>query len=438
MTSLLPTLSGILLLAALTALPASALTLGELEKSYDDKQTEIRLEKDKSMDGLKQSYLGALARIMTKYQRAGRLDEVLLVKDEMKDISNEKWPLLALPKKISLEVAAPRKIYLKKYIKIGQNAARQTAETADKMLALLEKQAVNLTKKDDLQQALLARQIKADIESDTKLTDARKLLANVMSDGRSRPALRIRRFGDNKEVIVRYDMRGKISTESPVSNVEEADKSIGNTSARNLGEFVGAKGYEVDAYVMFDKTFDDEDHGELNKGRFTILFRQKNQGSAGMALVIPQNIPVAGAMYIPIPVTMPTIPVGGTTQISANYFIPKTNKGIVGFKLIQGMSGGSPLGDKVFSETEKWTTETLSSDPASDSDRLLLYPQISPDEKQADLTGDRIILGALKIKQIKFSAFIVQRLGENGVIVENFEDTDKQPSFATNGQILGN
>ena len=50
MTSLLPTLSGILLLAALTALPASALTLAELEKSYDDKQSEIRLEKDKSMD----------------------------------------------------------------------------------------------------------------------------------------------------------------------------------------------------------------------------------------------------------------------------------------------------------------------------------------------------------------------------------------------------
>ena len=56
-------LSGILLLAALTALPASALTLAELEKSYDDKQSEIRLEKDKSMDGLNEGYVGALARI---------------------------------------------------------------------------------------------------------------------------------------------------------------------------------------------------------------------------------------------------------------------------------------------------------------------------------------------------------------------------------------
>ena len=101
---------------------------------------------------------------MTKYQRAGRLDEVLLVKDEIKNISDGKWPLLALPKKISLEVAEPRKLYLKKRIKIEQNAARETAKTADKMLALLEKQAVNLTKKGDLQQALLARQIKDDIE----------------------------------------------------------------------------------------------------------------------------------------------------------------------------------------------------------------------------------------------------------------------------------
>ena len=424
-------LSGILLLAALTALPASALTLGELEKSYDDKQSEIRLEKDKSSSGLNESYVGALARIMTKYQRAGRLDEVLLVKDEIKDISDGKWPLLALPKKISLEVAEPRKLYLKKRIKIEQSAARQTAETADKMLALLEKQAVNLTKKDDLQQALLARQIKADIESNTKLTDARKLLVNVMTDGRSKPALRIRRYGDNIEVLVRYDARGKVSPDSPISNIVEADKSIGDTSAKVLGEFIGAKGFNVDSYVMFDKTFDDADLAGVSTGADAVSQPgEKVKGSVGMAFSIKEK---AVNPTVRIPVSLPPKSVGGTVQITINYFIPDTNKMVTGFRFI---AGGPPFGGKRFSAIGRWTEESASSEPASEKTILRLYLDYDSKRNKAKLHEDKIVIGSIKVEQVKFTAFIVQRLGENGVISEEFKDPVSQPKFVSNGELL--
>ena len=425
-------LSGILLLAALTALPASALTLAELEKSYDDKQSEIRLEKDKSLSGLNEGYVGALARIMTKYQRAGRLDEVLLVKDEIKNISDGKWPLLALPKKISLEVAEPRKLYLKKRIKIEQNAARQTAETADKMLALLEKQAVNLTKKDDLQQALLARQIKADIETDTKLTDARKLLANVMTDGRSRPALRIRRYGDNIEVIVRYDARGKVSPDSPISNIVEADKSIGNTSAKVLGEFIGAKGFNVDSYVMFEKTFDDEDLAGVSTGADAVSQPgEKVKGSVGMAFSIKEK---AVNPTVRIPVSMPPKSVGGTIQITSNYFVPDTNTLITGFKFVAG--AGAYFGGKLFTARGKWTEESASSEPASEAAALRLYMHYDSKSNKAKLHEDKIVIGSIKVEQVKFTAFVVQRLGENGVISEEFKDPVSQPKFVSNGELL--
>ena len=429
MTSLLPTLSSILLIA-LTALPASALTLADLEKSYEDKRSKISLGKDKSMNGLKKSYLGALTRIETKYQRAGRLDEILLVKDEMKDISIGKWPLLALPKKISLEVATPRNIFLTKYIEIDQTAAREAAETADKMLALLDQQAVNLTKAGDLQQALLARQIKAEIESDATLASARKLLANVMSDGSSRPALRIRRFGDNKEVLVRYDMRGKVSMESPVSNLGETDKSNGSTSAKNLGEFVVAKGYEVDAYIAFEKTFDDEDLAGIAFAEIKTIPKFKAEDSLGLALSLKEK-PVNP--YAKIPVTLPLVTDAVSTRVTVRYFVPETNIALIGFLLT---SRGQRFGGEIFATQGKWVDKIVSAGPFSKDGKLLLYLKRSDGWKQPIPVEDKVVLGSLKIEQIKFSAFVVQRLGKNGVIAEDFKDPASQPKFIANGELL--
>ncbi|QTN32155.1 hypothetical protein HZ994_07370 [Akkermansiaceae bacterium] len=385
------------------------------------------------MDALKESYLGALARIEAKFQRAGRLDEVLLTKDEAKDISEGKWPLAALPEKISLDVAAPRKIYLKKHIEIEQEAARKSADTADKMLALLDQQAVSLTKSGDLQQALLARQIKAEIESDATLVSARKLLANVRSDGTSRPALKIRRYGDNIEVIVRYDMRGKVSMDSPVSNVKEADKSIGDTTAKVLGEFVGAEGYVVDSYVHFERDFADSDFSGIALSAIGHQFsKQYGDFTALEFKILPNGV----NPYVTLPVKMIPISIGGTTQISIRHFTPKTNRTVNGFKLIQGTAGGSAFGGKAFESAGEWITQTVISEPTSEQGSLLLYFTFAPDNKGADLTQEPIVIGHIKVEHVKFSAFLVQRLGDNGVITESFEEAEKQPKIISNGELL--
>ncbi|MDE0836330.1 MAG: hypothetical protein OSA84_08270 [Akkermansiaceae bacterium] len=391
------------------------------------------MEKDKSLIGLSEGYLGALARIMTKYQRAGHLDEVLLVKDEMKDISNGKWPLLALPKKISLEVAEPRKLYLKKRIEIDQNAARQTAKTADKMLALLEKQSVNLTKAGDLQQALLARQIKADIESNPTLASSRKLLVNVMTDGRSKPALRIRRYGDNIEMIVRYDMRGKVSMDSPVSNVEEKDKTVGDTTATVLGEFIGTEGYNVTPLRLINKTFDGKDPSPIALARIIPTFQSNISENTGVGLSIDPK--EEGNWYIRIPRVNPPASAPGTIRISCRYFVPKDNKEIVGFLL-----SGTELNQR-----GKWATgETItqsqpdSEEPSNGIIYFLFGAESGEKINLAKASLEKVYLHSIKAEQIKFSAFVVQRLGANGVITETFEDPAKQPRFATNGELLAN
>jgi len=417
----------------LVALSSSAIPLPELEKSYEARCSALLNGKQESLKTLRESYLGALAKIEAKYQRAGRLDEVLLVKKEAKSIEDGTWPLSALPEQISLETNAPRKIYLSKHIAIEQEAAKELVQAADTMDKALDAQVVSLTKTGDLVNAKLAKTIKDGLDENPDISGARKLVANVRSDGSSRPALRIRRSGDNKEVLVHYDMRGKVSMDSPISNAEEQDKSIGDTSATVLGEFIGGEGYEVDSGTLFSEIFDKSDLGGITLTEIDHEFAKEIGESSGIALTVHDG---AVNAYVSIPAVLPTQSVGGTTRISFDYFIPKSNQAVTGFQLIQGLSGGNPFGDKVFSTTGKWTDESATSEPLSEETTLLLYPVVSPDKKQAKLSSEPIVLREIRISQTRFTASIVQRLGENGVVTESFETPTTQPKFANNGELI--
>jgi hypothetical protein len=421
----------VLLFAALSVLGSHALTLEELEKSYDQKLTEVRLKKEKSLASLNEGYLDALTRIEAKYQRAGRLDEVLLVKDETKDISEGKWPLAALPREISLDVAAPRKIYLKKRIGIEQDAARKAVDTADRMLELLDQRAASLTKEGDLQQALLARQIKSEIEKDADLISARKLLDNVMSDGISRPAIQIRRYGDNREVIVRYDISGKISPDSPISNVAEAEKNIGDTTAKVLGEFLGAEGYDADPFQLMHKTFDGTDAKPVVLARIIPTFQSRIAEDSGLALSIDPK--EDGNWYVAIPRVTPPASTPGTVRVTCRYFVPRENKEVVGFFL-----SGTTLDQR-----GKWTTvETLAQSRADSEEPsgIMIYFKSGAEGGKiinpAKASLEKVYLHSIIAEQIKFSAFLVKRFGENGVIAETFDNPAKQPVFAKNGEFV--
>ena len=55
----------------------------------------------------------------------------------------------------------------------------------------------------------------------------------------------------------------KVSPDSPISNVEEKDKAIGDTTATVLGEFIGTEGYDVEPLTVFEQSFGQKDLGPL-------------------------------------------------------------------------------------------------------------------------------------------------------------------------------
>jgi hypothetical protein len=420
-----------LVFLALSALHGFALTLEELEKSYEQKLSDVRLEKEKSLADLNEGYLAALARIEAKYQKAGRLDELMLTRQEIKDLTDKKWPLNALPEKISLEVAAPRKIYLQKRIEIERQAARKSTDTADKMLALLDKQAVDLTKEGNLQQALLARQIKAEIEANKELGTARELLSNVMSDGTTRNVLRLRRYGDNVEVLVKHDTRGQISFLSPIQNAEESDKTIGDTTAKNLGEFVGAKGYDPDPLTIYRQGDKENQIGKLQligiEGSEEI---QDKQTALRLSFDLKHDNPRGS--FDP---SGPRASAPGAVRVRGRFQIPKSNKVLSGVIITQG---GAPIVLADASKPDVWNEMdgTGESRAEHEAGTILFYLKGHPNSNIANAAQDYLLLKDLDIEIVRFSAFLVQRFDKNGTELEHHDTPDKQPLFITNGDFV--
>jgi hypothetical protein len=420
-----------LVFLALSALHGFALTLEELEKSYEQKLSDVRLEKEKSLADLNEGYLAALARIEAKYQKAGRLDELMLTRQEIKDLTDKKWPLNALPEKISLEVAAPRKIYLQKRIEIERQAARKSTDTADKMLALLDKQAVDLTKEGNLQQALLARQIKAEIEANKELGTARELLSNVMSDGTTRNVLRLRRYGDNVEVLVKHDTRGQISFLSPIQNAEESDKTIGDTTAKNLGEFVGAKGYDPDPLTIYRQGDKENQIGKIQligiEGSEEI---QDKQTALRLSFDLKHDNPRGS--FDP---SGPRASAPGAVRVRGRFQIPKSNKVLSGVIITQG---GAPIVLADASKPDVWNEMdgTGESRAEHEAGTILFYLKGHPNSNIANAAQDYLLLKDLDIEIVRFSAFLVQRFDKNGTELEHHDTPDKQPLFITNGDFV--
>ncbi len=421
-----------LLFVAFSALGGHALTLEELEKSYEQKLSEVRLEKEKSLADLKESYLGALARIETNYQKAGRLDELMLTREEMKHLTDGKWPLPALPEKISLDVAAPRKIYLKKRIEIEQQAARKSTDTADKMLALLDKQSVDLTKEGNLEQALLARQIKTEIESNKELGSARELLSNVMSDGTTQSVLHLRRFGDNVEVQVKHDARGQISFLSPIQNVQESDKSIGDTTAKNLGEFVGAKGYDPAPFTIYRQGGKGKEIGTLRLGGIHGGEQPMENKQSALRLSLDiKSVNPSGSFGSVGPRTSAP----GAVRARGQFLMPKSNKVLSGITITQG---GAPILYAEASQPDIWNEVDAigESRVEHETGTILLYLKRRPNSNIGDAAQDYLLIKDLHIEIVRFSAFLVRRFDKNGTELERHDTPEKQPLFIANGDFV--
>ena len=426
-----------ILMAAILLESVHALALSEIQVAYQAQVLKIDEERKASVDTLQKSYLKALDGIRNSFQKAGDLDRILKVKEESELIKKGTWPLPPLPEELEHRVAASRKLYLKTYVKFDRAWAMSMIKVSEKMITLLNKKRVELTKAGDLEEAKKAQMLTEVINKDPDVMRARELPKRVSEGGHARGAFVLRRGGDNIEVLVKYDSSGKLSLKSPVENVveqTESRKERGETAAKTLGEFVGAKGFEVDAYTSFDKSV------ESGKFEFTQLIGSSVEKTTeikdGPAMVIKLGKKVSNA-YFRIAGVLSPLHAPATHRITVQYFVPKDNHKVVGLNFQHGGASGKPIG-KPITTVGKWETATLEAASGSSDDFLTGYFR-GPSFKEFPASGgDRVYLKALKIEHIKFSAFIVEELGSSGNPAKKETDSGIQRMFVKNGVILAN
>lgn len=414
-------------------LPATTLadTLGRLHKSFMERYDEANSKRDDQLKQLDGSYLAALQRQQDKAKTAGKLDAVLPWVGEIQAIKTGTSPLPDLAESAPNELKQMRAKHAESRDKITKSHAIAITSLADKMEQALKAQETELTKAGKIDEALAAKHMRESLAGDQAITSARDLLKLAKPTGNDRPALRIRRFGDNLEVLVLYDRSGKVSMDSPVQNVREetgGKKELGDTKAKVLGEFVGAKGYTVDPYTPYHQVFDGKELGNFGLTEIVPGFQHEENDQEGVRLSFkPQPVNPHGS-FGPI---LPPNAAKGTYRITVRYLVPKANRAVSGFMFVHGL--GSPIGGKKFEKSAKWTSEEVVGESSNDTGTLLFYLTMEEGAKAADAGNDSIVLGELKVEHIGFSAYLLSRHESDDRPAETIVDPSKQPLFISNG-----
>lgn len=414
---------------------AVALTLDELQKSYTVKRLKILDAQEANLKKLRKNYSLALGRLQQKYQKAGRLDDALLSKNEIDLVTAKTWPMPPISENVPGDLMAGRKLYISSYIDFQKKGGHSLIQVAEKMEALLAEKVSSLTKAGNLEAAKRARAYQRTLESDPDLLEVRALIQRVGNDGSSPVALRIRRAGDDLEVEVRYDSSGKISLQSPVENVLEitgGKKEKGLTKAKTLGEFVGGKEFKVDPYVAFHKKFDDREVGPIGFSALETEFKKTALGEVGLKMRVaanPKNI------YLSLGDCLPLLSEKGTFRVEIRYFIPKSNKYINGLKFSQAGVAG-PIPGSLTTKTGKWESFTFDAVTRSENPRLLMYLNSKEPVPEPTLIGEFILLSQLTVTHQSMSAYCVQEFDRDGGLDSRNLDAEKQPLFALNGSLV--
>jgi hypothetical protein len=421
----------------LLTFPLAGGPLDDLQANFQTRCDFAEADRDLQLKKLDASYLAALDRQVEKTRATGKLDAVIPLIEEVQAVKAGTDPLPELPEAASLELKQMRGKHAEARAKILKSHAEAIASLADKMEAALKTKETELTKAGKFDDALAAKKMRENLEKDQTIGDARDLLRFGGGSSLGRPAMQIRRYGDNLEVLVHYDRSGKISMDSPVSNIRERTdpgRDLGDTKATTLGEFVGAKGYKADPYVSLNESFDGSENEKvaaymmkLNPG-FAIADRK----GARLSFVAE-----AKSSYLHLRNTVPPKSVPGAFRIETSYFIPKTNHHVHKFVLIQGEAGGAPLGGVTFDQLDQWTRTTAESESVAESPNVLLSFQPHSAVGLPDALNDFIVLESLRIEQIRFSAFLQKRIDPSGKPIDEITDPTKQALIIRNGILIG-
>lgn len=414
---------------------AQALTIEELQSSFVSLKLKTQTDFDNTTSLLRGNYVKALVRTQKKFQDQGRLDEALKAQAEIKIIESKIWPLPAIALPVPPNLLSVRKVFLKEYLALKRDYASTIVEAAEKMDGLLERKIIELTKMGDLAGAKNAQVYQQSLKNDQSIKDLQTFLNQVRSDGSAPAALRIRRYGDDVEVLVHYDTVGKISLDSPISNVVEISggkRERGESKARKLGGFLGAEGYDVDSQLLFSMVFDQAQTAPLSLLDIEAGAPVEMDGKKGVPFWI------SGAAQNPminLPAgTLPPLSASCGVEISCEFLVPKGNKKLEALSFHQG--GGPALAERVYGKEGKWEQAFIESNSKGDVPNVRIFMGGKPGTQLPEIRGEAIVLHSLKIELTKPSAFICERFGEGGISEEIVSEISNQRPFALNGDLL--
>lgn len=420
---------GILLVGLL-----DARTVDELKVAYEVKLLALEKAYQADLEKLASGYARALDQVQEKLQKAGRLEDVLQVVEEKKDLKLGKWPLSLLDDSAPADLLRFRKIYERSRIETDRGHAAAVIETADKMDDLLEEQMKSLTREGMITEAKKAKDLLEAIQDDAKINTAKELVRRVRLNQNAPIAYRLRRSGDDLEVLVRFDTSGKVSLDSPVENVIEitgGKKEKGDTKAKVLGEFVGAKGYEVDSFVSYESDME-KVTPPLQAVNYELEPGVEIEGRKALRILMP------------VKATNPRVewpgvlsPEGSSSRIKIDfqYLIPSDNKKLKGFSFHYGLA--APIEKKVMDTTGRWVAESLETESMNEHDMLRLFAQhLNGGGKTFDGGNESIYLDNLKVTYLSFAAHLVETYKDGKVVDRITDEPTAQKAIVLAGKFL--
>lgn len=420
-----------LLALLLTASALHGVSLDDLQNSFIAHYDALNTKRDEQLDKLETSYRKALERNLDQTKASGKLELVIPVRAEIEALKTGAKTLPDLPRNAPYEFKQMRGKFSEASGKITGIHAKALSELAKKMKAALALKETELTKAGEIDNALAAKRMSETLANDSGVKAAQALMNRTASFGNAPPALQLRRSGDNLEVIVHYDSRGKISMDSPVENVREKTgegKELGSTKAKSLGAFVGAKGYEVDPWLAYDQEFDGKEMGAFKLSKIEPKFRFEHAGQIGVRLSYQKD---GINPYGSIKNVLPPLKSSGTYRVSCRYYVPKENRAISGIFFLQG-SGGLPIGERC-EEQGVWVDAELESKSLNELETLMFYLVRKKGKNLADAAGDSVVLASFRIEHIKFSAYVQAEFGPKGERLADSADSFKQRPYVLNG-----
>ncbi len=411
-----------------------ARTVDELKVAYEVKLLALEKAYQADLEKLSSGYARALEQVQEKLQKAGRLEDVLKVVEEKKDLKLGKWPLGLLDDSAPADFLRLRKIYETSRIKADREHAEAVIDTADKMADLMVAQMKALTREGKITEAKKAKDLVEAIQVDEKINAAKELVRRVRLNQNAPIAYRLRRSGDDLEVLVRFDKSGKVSLDSPVENVTEitgGKKERGDTKAKVLGEFVGAKGYEADSFVSFESDMD-RISPPLQAVNYELEPGVEIQGRKALRILMPVK---ATNPRVEWPGVLSPEGSSSRIKIDFHYLIPSENKKLKGFSFHYGLA--APIEKKVMDTTGRWVAESLETESMNDYDMLRLFAQhLNGGGKTFDGGNESIYLDDLKVSYLAFAAHVVETY-KDGKVVERFtEEPTAQKAIALAGKLL--